>query len=83
MSRYITNDYFTAYCEGVLDFHMYIFDRWGELVVETTDINQGWDGSVNGSPAKQDVFVYRIDYKIMDYTDVHKYTKYGTVNLIR
>jgi len=78
-----TNDYFTAYCEGVLDFHMYIFDRWGELVFETTDISQGWDGSVNGSPAKQDVFVYRIDYKIMDYTDVHKYTKYGTVNLIR
>ena len=27
---------------------MRIYDRWGKLVFETTDINEGWDGSING-----------------------------------
>ena len=29
-------------------YHMYIFNRWGELLFETTDLDQGWDGSYNG-----------------------------------
>ncbi len=29
-------------------YMMRIYDRWGKLVFETKDINEGWDGSING-----------------------------------
>jgi gliding motility-associated-like protein len=43
-------------------FHISIFNRWGELVFETNDIFQGWDGTYEGKPAMGSVYVYRIDY---------------------
>ena len=42
-------------------FEMRIFDRWGELVFKTNDINQGWDGRVKGGAlGKEGIYVYRI-----------------------
>jgi gliding motility-associated-like protein len=38
-----------------------IFDRWGKLVFETTDINQGWDGTYNGKTLNTGVFAYYVD----------------------
>ncbi len=37
---------------GVSDFHMRVFNRWGELLFETTDTNQGWDGYYKGKLSK-------------------------------
>jgi gliding motility-associated-like protein len=38
-----------------------IFNRWGNLVFETTDINEGWDGTYKGKPQPLGVFVYEIE----------------------
>ncbi len=35
-----------------------IFTRWGNPIFATTDINQGWDGKINGKTMGNDVFVY-------------------------
>lgn len=35
-----------------------VFDRWGELVFETTDINTGWDGTFRGKKLDPDVYDY-------------------------
>ena len=35
-----------------------VFDRWGELVFETTDINTGWDGTFRGRKLDPDVYDY-------------------------
>ena len=60
---------------------MYIFNRWGELIFETTDVQEGWDGSsTNGIPLKADVYVYRIVYR--DPKRVVKEIK-GHVTLLR
>ncbi len=40
------------------EFHLSIFDRWGRLVFETTDLQKGWDGSIDGKPAPAGVYVY-------------------------
>ena len=37
-----------------------IFDRWGNIVFQTSDINKGWDGSYKGTPLATGVFVYLI-----------------------
>ena len=35
-----------------------IFDRWGELIFETNDRFQGWDGTYKGVPVQQAIYVY-------------------------
>ena len=40
-----------------------IFDRWGERVFETTDINKGWDGVYKGKAMNLSVFVYIVSGK--------------------
>lgn len=37
-----------------------VFDRWGELVFETTDQTIGWDGIFKGKPVDPDVYVYHL-----------------------
>ncbi len=77
------NDVFLAYGERIITFHMYVFDRWGELIFESTDISQGWNGYYMGNLCQQGVYVYKIDYRLYDYTELKAHTIYGNVNLIR
>ena len=61
-------------------YSLYIYNKWGEKVFETSDKNKGWDGSFNGSPAPQEVYAYYIKYK--DSAGKVREKK-GTVTLIR
>jgi gliding motility-associated-like protein len=57
-----------------------IYSRWGEKVFETTDLNQGWDGTFKGQDCQPGVFVhYLYIYDIANSTDIIK----GNVTLIR
>ena len=38
-----------------------IFDRWGEMVFESQDVSQGWDGVFRDSPLQPDVYDYYLD----------------------
>jgi gliding motility-associated-like protein len=66
------NDFFRAeYTPYGLDlsyFKMEIFDRWGERLFNTADYTLGWTGNKNnnGEPMKDDVYVYKIQYKTAD-----------------
>jgi gliding motility-associated-like protein len=42
-------------------FVLRIFDRWGELVFETTNQNMGWDGTFKGKKLDPDVFDFYLD----------------------
>ena len=68
-------------------FEMSIYDRWGEEVYRTNDINKPWDGKLkNGNKneksefMKQDVYVYKIKVKLLN-NPVSNYV--GSVTLIR
>lgn len=39
-------------------FELNIFDRWGKKVFQTFNINEGWNGIINGEPAAADVYTY-------------------------
>lgn len=43
----LNDEFKTSFCE-VVSFKMEVFNRWGEKVYESTDINKGWDGMANG-----------------------------------
>ena len=76
------NDDFKAYGDGIVYFHMMIFDRWGELMFESNDINVGWDGDPHGKKTMSNVFVYKIDYRT-DCSGDQDIEKIGHVSVIR
>lgn len=61
-----------------VDFKVY--NRFGELVFETTDINIGWDGKYNGKPQEMEAYAWVLDVTFIDETTYHKT---GNVTLIR
>jgi gliding motility-associated-like protein len=42
-------------------FSLTIFDRWGNTVYTSTNINAKWDGKFKGNPCPDDVYVYRLE----------------------
>lgn len=65
---------------GVNTYNLQVFDRWGVLVFETDDVNEGWNGYIDGVPAKQDVYVW---VARGTFNNMLKFEKSGDVTLIR
>ncbi len=57
------NDIFYIYGTGLSDVHVMIFDRWGELIFESHDQYQGWNGTYKGKPVEEGVYVWKVDYR--------------------
>jgi len=81
-----TNDAINEVFKPVYDcetefYEFMIFDRWGELIFETNDINKGWDGFYKGRICQIGVYVWKLRYRY--YISPRYYTEYGIVNLIR
>jgi gliding motility-associated-like protein len=76
------NDIFLPVVSGyeMESFRMYVYNRWGEVVFETSLSDVGWDGTYKNFPAKQDVYVWRIQLK--DAVSGEKKQFHGHVTLI-
>ncbi|MBO9659591.1 MAG: gliding motility-associated C-terminal domain-containing protein, partial [Chitinophagaceae bacterium] len=74
------NDTFKPYGSSIKSIEMRVFNQWGELVYQTTDVNKGWDGMFKGKAQPVGVYPYGIKVTFLDNTTV---TKRGTVNLVR
>ena len=57
-----------------------IYNRWGEMVYQTTDPTQGWDGTYNGQTAPVDVYVWVVDAFCASGLEIKKS---GNVSLLR
>jgi gliding motility-associated-like protein len=57
-----------------------IYNRWGERVFTTDDINQGWDGTFKGKPQNIDTYVYYAKGLLYSGKEI---SKKGTINLFR
>jgi len=56
------NTVFKIINQGAVGINYFrIFDRWGNKVFETTNINSGWDGMYNGKPQPYGVYVYDLE----------------------
>lgn len=52
------NDMFTFKSRYITSTTMKIYNRWGELVFQTSDADQGWDGTVNGKAAPLGTYIH-------------------------
>ena len=75
------NDVFKVSGQGIIDFEMEIFNRWGQMVFKSSNINQNWDGTFKGKDLPTGTYVYKI--KIITYGENQKSVKSGTISLVR
>ncbi len=68
-----------AYC--VHDYSFFIFNRWGEKIFETTNIDEGWNGYYRGKMCMPDVYVYKITFTDDPKNEFHQYV--GKVTLMK
>lgn len=54
------NDTFGAKGDGVKRYHMLILNQWGEIIFESNNINNKWDGTFKGKKVPPDVYIYQI-----------------------
>ncbi|MCE7040199.1 gliding motility-associated C-terminal domain-containing protein [Dyadobacter sp. CY312] len=55
------NDILNLYTKGISDFHYFkIYNRWGQLVFHTTQIEVGWDGRFKGAEPVSGVYTYEL-----------------------
>lgn len=74
------NELFGAYGLNINEFHMDIFNRWGELLFQSNTIEDRWDGYYKNNICSDDIYVYKIRYKGSDNKEK---IIYGKVMLIK
>lgn len=75
-----SNEVFHPVHNGVVEYRLMIFNRWGEQVFQSNDIRQGWDGYRNGKLLPQDVYIWRA---VGRFADGKMFDKRGNVSLLR
>jgi gliding motility-associated-like protein len=56
------NDKWLAVPVFVKDYHMHVYNRWGEYIWHADKKHELWDGVFKGAPASNDVFIWQVEY---------------------
>lgn len=74
------NDVFNGKGIGIIEYELWIYDRWGEKIFYSNDLSIGWNGFVKNQLAQEDVYVWLVVLK--DVFEIkHRYM--GRVTLVR
>ncbi|MFH2096445.1 MAG: gliding motility-associated C-terminal domain-containing protein, partial [Bacteroidota bacterium] len=74
------NDILYVESNVVDELYFAVYDRWGEIMFETTDISKGWDGKYHGELVDPAVFVYYMKAVCLDKMT---FIKKGNITVIR
>ncbi|MCB0704930.1 MAG: gliding motility-associated C-terminal domain-containing protein [Saprospiraceae bacterium] len=71
---------FIQFVEPGAVYELQIYDRWGALVFETSDLEEGWDGRTNGRLQPSGVYIFRFSLDTPTYGLLEQK---GSITLIR
>lgn len=75
------NDKFKPFTVGITTLNYFkVYNRWGQLLYSTANLNEGWDGRINGIDQQTSTYVWMVQGVARDGRVI---TKKGTVTLIR
>jgi gliding motility-associated-like protein len=58
------NDFFGPVVLGIFDLESFsVFNRWGEMIYQATDLEKGWDGTHGGRNENIGTYVYMLSGK--------------------
>jgi gliding motility-associated-like protein len=66
---------------GIASMDWKIYNRWGQLIFESTNKEDGWDGTYKGTIQPMDVYTYTLDIELTN--DNKKVRKTGDITLLR
>jgi gliding motility-associated-like protein len=75
-----TNILFRPVYRDVDTYQIQIYNRWGQLIYESTDIDEGWNGLYKGQLAPQAVYVWRVSGT---FVNGEEFRETGSVLLVR
>lgn len=79
-NKSIDNDIFHPLVQGAEKYSFSIYSRWGELLFETNNQEEGWDGYYKGKLCTQDVYIWKV---VASFADGKTFNKTGDLLLIR
>lgn len=78
------NDYFEVQGRNVLNLEMSIYDRWGELIFYSNELDTKWDGTYKNQPLADGVYVYVIEVTGYNYRgDIYNELLKGDVSILK
>jgi len=65
---------FIALGSGIKSWKMQVFNKWGQVLWETTKLNdgkpvEGWDGNYKGVPQPQGIYFWKVDVELVNGTE--------------
>jgi gliding motility-associated-like protein len=55
------NDEFRISCSGIQQFHISIYDRWGEKIFESNSLQNPWNGTFKNEKPSEGAYIYKIE----------------------
>ncbi|MBI1184688.1 T9SS type B sorting domain-containing protein [bacterium] len=77
------NNYFGAYGYNVSKYHLQVFNRWGELLFESNNLNERWDGTFKEQLCDPGIYYYTCSYATQDQGYLRLGNTSGKVVLLR
>ena len=68
-------------CTQYQEYYLRIYSRWGQLVYESSNPTQGWDGRYNSKPMASDLYAWILEYRFPQDETVR--LEKGEVTLLR
>lgn len=65
---------------GIETMNLRIYNRWGEKVFESNDVDYGWDGTAGGKPQEIEAYAFVLN---VTFTDGTTFNKKGNITLLR
>lgn len=58
------NEIFSPKGHNLTDYTLVVYNRWGQLIFESNNIDTGWDGTFMGNECQIDVYVWKAFYSV-------------------
>jgi gliding motility-associated-like protein len=63
------------------NFHLQVYNRWGEVIWESHNHTEGWDGTFNNTIVPMGIYAWKVNFGVIGNDD--KKVLFGNVNLLR
>ncbi|GAB2536883.1 gliding motility-associated C-terminal domain-containing protein [Spirosoma aerophilum] len=78
------NDVLAVFLPKVTTYTLNVYNRWGDIIFSSTDINNKWDGTYGGNPCATGDYTWVITYRsVQAANELVEYSQSGHVLLLR
>jgi gliding motility-associated-like protein len=79
----INEEFFVFPNEYIVNFEIFIYNRWGQIVFNSKDENFRWDGTFQNKPAPPETYAYKMVFRSSLEPEIGDIVQYGSITLIR